>query len=83
MRIESQLLRYRKLVTWSRLARIVDFPQLIRSLERSLEVSFVPHADIGARLVGPETLASNLQLCRGWLRAPVASDATGKCSLRF
>ena len=72
LRIESQQLRYRKLVAWPRLSSIIDFPQLIGSLERSLEVSFLPHADIGARLIDPETLAANLQL-RQWL-APCASS---------
>jgi hypothetical protein len=71
LRIESQQLRYRKLLEWPRLASVMDFPQLIGSLERTLEESFLPHADIGARLLEPETLASNPQL-RQWL-APCAS----------
>lgn len=50
----------------------MDFPQLIGSLERTLEVSFLPHADIGARLLEPEALASNPEL-RQWL-APCASN---------
>jgi hypothetical protein len=62
LRIESQQLRYRKLVEWPHLASVMDFPQLIGSLERTLEVNFLQHADIGARLLEPETLASNPQL---------------------
>jgi len=70
LRIESPQLRYRKLLEWPRLAGIMDFPQLIGSLERVLEVNFLPHADVGARLVEPEMLSSNEQL-RRWL-APCA-----------
>jgi hypothetical protein len=47
LQIESQQLRYQKLVEWPRLASILDFPKLIGSLERSLEVNFLPHSDIG------------------------------------
>lgn len=72
LRIESQQLRYRKLVEWPRLASIMDFPQLIESLERSLQVNFLPHADLGARLIDTEALASNL-LLRQWL-APCADS---------
>ncbi|KAB0522023.1 hypothetical protein [Pseudomonas extremorientalis] len=72
LRVESQQLRYLKLVEWPRLLSVMDFPQLIGSLERTLQVSFLPHADIGARLLEPETLASNPQL-RQWL-TPCASS---------
>jgi hypothetical protein len=72
LRIESQQLRYRKLVEWPRLASIMDFAQLIGSLERSLQVNFLPHADISARLLEPEALARNPQL-RQWL-APCAGS---------
>lgn len=72
LRIESQQLRYRKLVEWPRVASIMDFPHLIGSLERALQVNFLPHADIGARLLEPEVLSSNEQL-RRWL-APCAGS---------
>ncbi|VVN82922.1 hypothetical protein PS708_01250 [Pseudomonas fluorescens] len=72
MRIESQQLRYRKLVQWPRLMSIMDFPHMIGSLERCLQVNFLPHADIGARLLEPEALATNPQL-RQWL-APCAGS---------
>lgn len=72
LRIESQQLQYRKLLEWPRLASVMDFPQLTGSLERTLQVSFLPHADIGAHLLEPESLASNLQL-RQWLAACASS----------
>ena len=72
LRVEPQQLRFRKLLEWPRLASVMDSPQSIGSLERTLEVSLLPHTDIGARLLEPETLASNLRL-RHWL-APCASS---------
>ncbi|WP_175650750.1 hypothetical protein [Pseudomonas sp. Marseille-P9899] len=72
LRIDSEQLRYRKLVKWPRLASLMDFPQLIEQLEKSLDVRFLPHANIGARGVEPETLASNPHL-RRWL-APCAQS---------
>lgn len=70
LRIESQQLRYRKLVKWPRLPSLMDFPQLVGQLEESLEVRFVRHANIGARHVEPEVLAGSPEM-RRWL-APCA-----------
>lgn len=72
LRIESQQLRYRKLVKWPRLASLAAFPHVVEQLERSLDVRFLPHANIGARYVEPSALASNPQL-RRWL-APCAQS---------
>ncbi|MBA6116791.1 hypothetical protein JET76_27675 [Pseudomonas putida] len=72
--VESQQLRYSKLIKWPRLYSLMDFPSLVGQLEACLEVRFVRHADFGARLLQPETLARNA-LIREWL-AP-ACDTFG------
>ena len=70
LRIESQQLRYRKLIKWPRLHSLMDFPLLVGQLEQCLGVRFVRHANLGARLLEPEALACNPKI-RQWL-APCA-----------
>lgn len=70
LRVESQQLRYRKLIKWPRLHSLMDFPLLAEQLEQCLEVRFLRHADLGARLLEPEALARNPNI-RQWL-APCA-----------
>jgi hypothetical protein len=72
LRIQSAQLRYRKLVKWPRLACLMDFPQLVGQLETCLEINFLRHANFGARLIEPETLARNARI-RQWL-APCADN---------
>lgn len=66
LRIESQQLRYRKLIRWPRLHSLMDFPLLVGQLEQSLEVRFLRHANFAARLLEPEALAWNTSI-RQWL----------------
>lgn len=68
--VESQQLRYRKMIKWPRLRSLMDFPLLVGQLEQCLEVRFLRHADFGARLLEPEALACNPDI-RQWL-APCA-----------
>lgn len=70
VRIESEQLRYRKLIKWPRLPSLMDFPLLVGQLEQCLEVNFLRHANFGARLLAPQTLACNTAI-RQWL-APCA-----------
>ncbi|MGX1021314.1 hypothetical protein AB7M33_003990 [Pseudomonas sp. Y3 TE3536] len=70
LRIESQQLRYRKQIKWPRLHNLMGFPLLVEQLQQCLEVTFLRHANIGARLLEPEALARNPEL-RQWL-APCA-----------
>jgi len=48
----------------------MGFPLLVEQLQQCLEVTFLRHANIGARLLEPEALARNPEL-RQWL-APCA-----------
>lgn len=41
---------------------ILDVPQQVGSFERALQVTLLPHADAGARLLEPEVLSSNERL---------------------
>lgn len=71
LRIESEQLRYRKLIKWPRLSSLMDFPLLAAQSEQCLEEHFLRHADFGARLLKPEILARNPKI-RQWL-APCAN----------
>ncbi|MBF7995566.1 hypothetical protein [Rahnella laticis] len=70
LRIESEQLRYRKLIKWPRLSSLMDFPLLAGQLEQCLDVRFLRHANFGARLLEPEALSCNSNI-RQWL-APCA-----------
>lgn len=70
VRIDSQQLRYRKLIKWPRLQSLTDFPLLVGQLEQCLDVRFLRHANFGARLLEPSDLARNPRL-QEWL-APCA-----------
>ncbi|KQB52580.1 hypothetical protein AQS70_13845 [Pseudomonas endophytica] len=70
LRVESQQLRYRKLIKWPHLYRLMDFPLLVAQLEQCLDVRFVRHADVNTRLLEPEALVRNPNI-RQWL-APCA-----------
>jgi len=70
LRVESEQLRYRKLIKWPRLHSLMHFPLLVEQLEQCLEVGFLRHANFGARLLEPEALARNIKI-REWL-APCA-----------
>lgn len=70
LRIESEQLRYRKLIKWPRLSSLMDFPLLAGQLEQCLDVRFLRHANFGARLLEPEALSCNPKI-RQWL-APCA-----------
>lgn len=70
LRIDSQQLRYRKLIKWPRLHSLMDFPLWVEQLEHCLDVRFLRHANLGARLLEPSELARNPRLQK-WL-APVA-----------
>jgi hypothetical protein len=66
LRIESQQLKYQKLMAWPRLIGLQAFPHLIAGVENCLGVEFMRHADVGARLLEPEKLLANEPL-RNWL----------------
>ncbi|MCD5977961.1 hypothetical protein [Pseudomonas quasicaspiana] len=66
LRVESQELRYRKLIKWPRLHSLMEFPLLAEQLEQCLGVHFLRHANVGARLLEPEVLARNPKI-RQWL----------------
>lgn len=59
VRIESQQLRDRKLITLPRLQTLMAFPLLAQQLEQGLEIRFLRHVDFGARLLKREALACN------------------------
>tara|TARA_Y100000780_G_scaffold213591_1_gene214615 strand:- start:240 stop:719 length:480 start_codon:yes stop_codon:yes gene_type:complete len=65
--VESQQLKYRRLMPWPTLDRLMDFPDLIVGIEDALGVRFLRHADIGARLLDAEALVNDDKL-KAWLQ---------------
>lgn len=74
-RVESQQLKYRRLVAWPRLNGLNGFPRLAMDIEQCLGVHFLRHANVGARMLSPKTLLENGGFVR-WI-SPCA-DAVGQ-----
>ena len=66
-RIESQQIKFRKLVKWPELHAIYDFPELIHAIESALEIKFIKHVNVSAKFVDLEPhINSNSKLFK-WL----------------
>ncbi len=74
LRVESQQMKYRKMIKWPSLGGIYDFPSFVKELERTLNIQFKPHVDLSSRLVDIDKLVEN-QLIKNWLA--ICSNTTG------
>lgn len=50
-RVESQQMKYRRLVKWPELNSLYDFPKLINPIEDALNIKFIRHVDVGSRMI--------------------------------
>ena len=44
--VESEQLKYRKIVQWPELKSLDDFPKLVSEIEQALDIKFTRHADV-------------------------------------
>ena len=79
LRIESQQLRYRKLVKWPRLASLAAFPQVVEQLERILFAAGALPVVVGS---DEETLAERLQAAGLLVIQPGDADGARRSRLR-
>ena len=77
--VDSQQLRYRKLIQWPTLAELDDFPLIVDRIAAALDVDFLRHVNVGARYIGLENAVSGGSRLSSWL-APCA-DSLGVHSL--
>ena len=66
LRVESQQLKYKKIIKWPELLNLSDFPLLIEKIESILNVEFIPHIDISARMIDTGILIENKHI-KQWL----------------
>ena len=66
LRVESQQLKYRKMVKWPHLSELSAFPDFVSNVESALNVKFIPHVDISSRLVDTNELITNDKV-KQWL----------------
>jgi hypothetical protein len=78
LRVQSQQLKYTRLVAWPRLQSLEEFPKLVSAIEPCIGIRFIRHADVGARMLDSKLLTSNPTL-RNWLSPCV--DTVG-CLMR-
>lgn len=77
-RVESQQLKYRRLVQWPRLDSLLDFPYLAGRIEQALSIRFIRHANVSASgfLDLDAWLDASSQKIRDWLSP--SADTLGK-----
>lgn len=75
LHIESQQLKYRKLVKWPVLEKLNAFPEFVIDLEKVLNINFIRHVDISSRLIQNQDLVKNKNI-QQWLS--VCSDTCGE-----
>ncbi|MBU2709025.1 hypothetical protein KCM76_23720 [Zooshikella marina] len=66
VRVESQQIKYKKIIKWPTLGDIYEFPALVKQLESILNIEFKPHIDMSSRLVSVDELVENQQI-KNWL----------------
>jgi hypothetical protein len=76
MYVESQQLKYRKIMQWPQLESLNEFPALVEKIESLLEVEFIRHVDVGARYIDLSQSLEKESKLHKWL-SPCA-DTVGR-----
>ncbi len=71
--VESQQLKYRRIIKWPEMKSLESFPILAGELERVLNVKFIPHVNVGYRFVDVGRAFKENSRMRRWLQ-PCASS---------
>ncbi|MET3120172.1 hypothetical protein AAKU64_004420 [Undibacterium sp. GrIS 1.8] len=66
--VDSQQMKYRRLVKWPSLNSLRDFPEFVLRLEDVLGIKFIRHANVGGRNVPLEMLLEKESRFSAWLK---------------
>ncbi|WP_299008697.1 hypothetical protein [uncultured Tenacibaculum sp.] len=66
--VESQQLKYRRLILWPKLASYTKFPLMIPALETALDVKFIHHIDISTVGIDPKQYLKKSSEMQQWLK---------------
>nr|WP_299035093.1 hypothetical protein [uncultured Tenacibaculum sp.] len=66
--VESQQLKYRRLIPWPKLASYTKFPLIIPALETALDVKFIRHIDISTVGIDPKQYLKKSSKMQQWLK---------------
>lgn len=75
-RVESQQMKYKRLIKWPALGNLNDFPDVVAEIENVLNVKFIKHANIGARFFDLKELTSTDGKVKAWLNP--CADSIGE-----
>lgn len=65
--VDSQQMKYWRLMQWPSLERLEKFPSLVKKIEDVLDVKFIRHVDIGARDINIAREIKDSGKMIGWL----------------
>ncbi|MDX8554431.1 hypothetical protein MK851_12465 [Tenacibaculum sp. 1B UA] len=66
--VESQQLKYRRLIPWPKLASYTKFPLIIPAIETALDVKFIRHIDISTVGIAPKQYLKKNSKMQQWLK---------------
>ncbi|MDC0008167.1 hypothetical protein OAE12_00495 [bacterium] len=73
--VDSEQIKYRKLIQWPALEGIYDFPKLIAPIEAALNIEIIKHIDVGARFIDLKPHLNSRSKLYEWLKD--CSDTMG------
>ncbi|WP_375580434.1 hypothetical protein ABWH96_05195 [Marivirga tractuosa] len=79
LQVESQQLKYRRLIPWPPVESPEDFPQLIRKIEQSLGIKFIKHANVSLFESMEQHLSTESKLVK-WLKTGTETVGTNMTS---
>jgi hypothetical protein len=76
LRIESQQMKYKRLIKWPELTSPHEFPNLVGKIEDVMGIKFIRHVNVGARNINVDSLLTSKSAFHTWLS--VCADTIGQ-----